>query len=306
MPLWLGYAAALVVPPIFVLLRIPLEPFLGSAPFLLLFPAVSIAAFIGGLGPGLVSVGACSGIALMVYLAPEGGPAISQQTASLLLMFVLVAALQVFILDQLRTALRRTDRARARELLLRKEMQHRAANIMQIAIGIVRLQARSEAAAGRQTLENVLQRLQTLADTQRRLTGESGSANVEMLGSIATDVLQGIADDRISCVTKIDERVSVGPEQIQSLGLIIGELITNSVKHAFAPEERGRIEISLSAVGADLLELDYTDSGKPFPSQGRASGSGMQLIGALAAQLGCSVSTTHDPGKRVIIRFPVR
>jgi two-component sensor histidine kinase len=62
----------------------------------------------------------------------------------------------------------------------------------------------------------------------------------------------------------------------------------------------------ISAAGAGLLELDCTDSGKPFPFHDRASGLGMQLIGALAAQLGGSVSTTNDPRKRAIIRFPVR
>jgi two-component system, sensor histidine kinase PdtaS len=92
---------------------------------------------------------------------------------------------------------------------------------------------------------------------------------------------------------------------IANLGLIVGELITNSLKHAFAADEEGRIEIALTSIAPGMAELEYSDSGKPFPVSPSLTGSGTQLIAALAAQLGGSVSRTNEPGKRISIRFPI-
>jgi two-component sensor histidine kinase len=305
MPLRAGYAAAVLMPVLFVIVRAPFESYLGTAPFLFLFPAISIAAFIGGLGPGLVSVGLSSGIAVTLYLDRQDGLALTPQSATLLVFFVLVAALQVFILDRLHDAMRRAKRAGAREQLLRREVQHRAANIMQIAIAMVSLQARSEDEAGRKALASVEQRLHTLAETQRRLSASPISSDPGLLEEIAGDVLRSMAGGRIGCTLRFDRGLALGPEQVQCLGLIIGELITNCVKHAFAADEAGGIEITLTAIGPDTAELTYCDTGRPFPPSPAGSGSGMRLIGALAAQMGGSVERTIEPDKKIAVRFPI-
>jgi two-component sensor histidine kinase len=118
-------------------------------------------------------------------------------------------------------------------------------------------------------------------------------------------VLRSMAGGRIGCTLRFDRGLALGPEQVQCLGLIIGELITNCVKHAFAADEAGGIEITLTAIGPDTAELTYCDTGRPFPPSPAGSGSGMRLIGALAAQMGGSVERTIEPGKKIAVRFPI-
>ena len=69
------------------------------------------------------------------------------------------------------------------------------------------------------------------------------------------------------------EPIMVAPEQALSLGLIVNELVTSTLKHAF---DEGHVEVTLARQNGEL-ELSVTDNGKGCPQE-VARGLGTQLI----------------------------
>jgi two-component sensor histidine kinase len=100
--------------------------------------------------------------------------------------------------------------------------------------------------------------------------------------------------ERILIEVKSDE-VNVTIEQALPLGLIVNELITNSIKHAFGPDG-GAIRVELHAPSRQgFATLIVADNGRGL-GQARSDGSGLKLTNALAAQARAEL-TRSDTGK---------
>lgn len=101
-----------------------------------------------------------------------------------------------------------------------------------------------------------------------------------------------------------DERL--GPESATTLGVIVGELVMNSMRHAFEPGGKGRIELSFRRE-SDRCRLEFRDSGKGPANDVATEGTatfGMQVIGALISQLGGTIQHRLDGGAVFEITFP--
>ncbi|WP_119680827.1 ATP-binding protein [Indioceanicola profundi] len=104
-------------------------------------------------------------------------------------------------------------------------------------------------------------------------------------------------------MSPVDIRVSSEPlhceiEMAIPLGLIVNELVTNSLKHAFPDGQPSRIEITCRRRReTHQVELAVSDDGVGWPPGGPGgSGLGTALVGALTAQLGGSLQTTSHGG----------
>ena len=100
------YLVALLLVAASLLLRLSLQSWLGDkVPFLQFFPAVMLAAWFGGFGPGVVAVGASAALAVFFFLPPTGGAAIADPTDSVsLVLFVVTGAGIAWFNDRLRSA----------------------------------------------------------------------------------------------------------------------------------------------------------------------------------------------------------
>ena len=81
-------------------------------------------------------------------------------------------------------------------------------------------------------------------------------------------------------------------------GLILNELVSNALKHAFPGGRAGRVEVS-SALDGTKVRIALADDGVGFPSahhQGSDSGLGMELVQVLIGQLDGSLERTTSPG----------
>ncbi|MBK7257560.1 MAG: sensor histidine kinase [Ignavibacteriae bacterium] len=91
-------------------------------------------------------------------------------------------------------------------------------------------------------------------------------------------------------------------------GLIVNELLTNSLKHAFPPHIRdGRITVSVRRDSAGRVELTVEDNGIGMPPNlkfAEMRTMGMTVIHGLAVQLDGAISILPGPGTRVQLRFP--
>jgi PAS domain S-box-containing protein len=107
----LGYVAAVGLVIIAVLLRLALP---GLPPFLTLFPAILLSAFIGGRGPGILSLIACIVAAWSLFVSPGGSLTPHYWGWLSIIGFLIVGSLIIFVVDLLDVAVMRVQRERER------------------------------------------------------------------------------------------------------------------------------------------------------------------------------------------------
>ncbi len=207
-----------------------------------------------------------------------------------------------------------------KELLLR-ENRHRLKNDLQTIRGLLSLQADRAADSGAsEALLEAAGRVETMAhlyDKLHRSEGLSGTLDAEAL---LEDLLEDIADRYDGTGPIIGFRgdaVTMRQNAATPLGIIVNELVTNAIKHAFRGEPQEprvddpRVEVSLEAEAEGHARLTVADNGAGAPDPvlaGSADGFGLTLVRSFAGQLkGTLTILLNDDhrGTRVELRFPV-
>ncbi len=184
-----------------------------------------------------------------------------------------------------------------RELLLR-EVYHRIRNNMSVMKSLLSIRARalsdSRVASALQEAAGQIQSMITLYDRLHFSTDFRSIA----LGSYLTDLIDAIRETAPGTVS-IDTGIAVepppaGPKIAFPIGIIVNELISNSIRHAFPGQRAGTISIRLERVDERRFRLEYRDDGVGLPvewgedvvapSDGNG-GFGLILIRTLAEQL---------------------
>ncbi|HEX7946036.1 MAG TPA: sensor histidine kinase, partial [Phenylobacterium sp.] len=161
------------------------------------------------------------------------------------------------------------EEALRQNLILLQEVRHRVANSLQIIASVLLQNARKTASEEtRGHLKDAHLRVMSVAALERQLAG-TGEAYVELHGyftnlcdSIGASM---IADsEQLSLVVEgapgvVDARVSM------SLGLIVTELVINSLKHAFPDRRRGKITVAFEVHGPNWI-LSVIDDGVGMPT----------------------------------------
>jgi two-component sensor histidine kinase len=115
-----------------------------------------------------------------------------------------------------------------------------------------------------------------------------------------------VDSDRINLAVDV-RGVKLAIDAAVPCGLLLNELISNCLKHAFRGRDRGRIRIELSPVDGGEILLNVSDDGVGLPPgiEPRSGNTfGMQLIADLVDQLHGSVEVSRDAGTTVRILFP--
>jgi hypothetical protein len=124
-----------------LLLQISLQAVLRDLHFFMFFPTVLLTAAVGGLGPGLAAAALSAALATAFLFPAEAGLAF---TAAAGAMFIVVSGALVLLIHYLKVLLtERTDSAR-RETLLRRELQHRIGNFVQMTLSVAWMQSKAE------------------------------------------------------------------------------------------------------------------------------------------------------------------
>jgi len=204
------------------------------------------------------------------------------------------------------TSKRRLERENA-ELLRQKDMlldeiYHRVANSLQIIASILSMKARKVISKeARLALEDAHSRIMSIAAVQKHLHASAVDGSVELIPYL-TSLCEAISHSMISDDQPISIEVrgrggNVNGRKAESLGLIVAELVINSLKHAFGNAMKGGSIVVI--YGADETEwtLSVSDNGRG--KQRRASnakgGLGTSIIAALASQLKAQVVTESSP-----------
>jgi two-component sensor histidine kinase len=116
---------------------------------------------------------------------------------------------------------------------------------------------------------------------------------------------EGIGQDEGLLAEKELILFPVDAERLQSIGIIVNEILTNSMKHAFKDRDGGRIMVSAKASGR-RIEISVQDNGVGMPEDAdfeNSGGFGLQLVGALLAKLDGKILIERSNGTKVILVF---
>lgn len=192
--------------------------------------------------------------------------------------------------------------------ILAQEVQHRVANSLQIIASILMQSARRvQSDEARGYLQNAHHRVMSIASLQKQLSVNAGidvplrAYLVQLCESLGASMISD--RERISISVTVDRSV-VGPDVSVSLGLIVTELIINSLKHAFPDQPKGTVRVDYVSTGGDWT-LSVIDNGVGMPTGEDApkAGLGTGIVEALARNLLGEISLSNaDPGTAVTIR----
>ncbi len=211
---------------------------------------------------------------------------------------------------------RRADAAVQRLLhdkdALLKEVHHRVNNNLQVISSLLRLETgRSGLPAVQQVLRAMQARILSMALLHETLY-RSGSFSVVDLGhylqQLATQAFQASAADTGAVRLQLDlASAQVALDQAIPCGLLVNELIANSLQHAFPEGRAGTLRVALQSVDAgSRLRLCVSDDGVGLPADfetRRAQSLGLQLVADLARQLDGSLRYGAEHGSAVELIF---
>ncbi|WP_457094545.1 sensor histidine kinase [Microvirga sp. P5_D2] len=192
------------------------------------------------------------------------------------------------------------------EVILR-EFQHRVKNNLQTIISFLALQRRhASTPEDRNRFVSVMDRVHAIALAQDQLSFEAGISNVEF-GDYLRALCANIDPQRETVNIEVNaQRGALLPlDRAVAAGLIVNELVTNSLKYAF-DEDGGAILVSFTTqleLGEACLVVE--DNGRGMGPR-REGGLGLQLIDAFTNQLDGQVDQEPvEKGTRTCVRFPL-
>jgi|GEM_PF-1672692 len=197
-----------------------------------------------------------------------------------------------------------------KEVLL-KEIHHRVKNNLQIISSLLQLQSfHLEDKSPEGVLEDLESRIRAIAAVHEKLYQSESLMRIdvnEYLQDLAEHLFYsyGPSTGGIGLIIDIKD-ISCGIDTAVPLGLIVSELVSNSLKHAFPDGRRGSITISLRSVLGEELELTVSDNGVGMARDWGAVGSetlGLSLVKSLADQLHADIQLDRTQGTHYSLRF---
>jgi two-component sensor histidine kinase len=199
-----------------------------------------------------------------------------------------------------------------REVLL-QEIHHRVKNNLQVISSLINMQARRlEDASSRDALQECQTRVQAIALIHEKLYQSRDYSRVpfsEYAKSLAANVFgaTGVAPTAIALDLEI-ENLSLAVDKAIPCGLILNELITNAVKHAFPDARQGTVRVELRKAGDREIVLSVGDNGIGMSARfdlANSSSLGLWLVYTLVEQLEGQVEIFRERGTTLQIRFPM-
>ncbi|TPG42382.1 PAS domain-containing protein [Sphingomonas koreensis] len=192
--------------------------------------------------------------------------------------------------------------------LLLHEVDHRVKNNLTMIGALIRLQSRGiDDPALRAKLEAMLERVDALATVHRRLYQSDDVTRFDVgafTANLVSDVIGSSGRSNID-VTTDAAPIDVPSNQASALGLILNEILTNAIKHAYADGRGGDLRVS-AGVEDGIARIIIKDDGPGMPAGDTKDGLGRMLISRLSRQIGATtVWAGGAPGTEVSICFPV-
>lgn len=198
---------------------------------------------------------------------------------------------------------------REKEVLLR-EIHHRVKNNMQVISSLLSLaSSRVKDPATRQHFLDSMQRIHSMALVHEKLYRSGNLATIDFgdyLSSVTEQLMRSSGRPSVTCEVQA-EKIALSVDIAVPCGLIVNELVTNALKHAFPGRSEGKVVVSLERVEPTLVEMAVRDNGVGFPEGfdvREAPSMGLNLVVSLVGQISGKVDLWREGGTTFVIRFP--
>lgn len=197
-----------------------------------------------------------------------------------------------------------------KELIL-KEVHHRVKNNMNAVSSLLSLQSqRSAEPAASVVLMDARSKIKSMSLLYDRLYRSQDYSSMSLHDYLAT-----LADDVVAshpCGSTISLHKNIQTDvldiqRLQILGIILNELLTNSLKYAFTGRRNGTVEI-VTGTHNGRVHLSVRDDGVGIPdsiSLDNSPGFGLELVSTLAGQLNATIDLDRSRGTKITLEFAV-
>lgn len=198
---------------------------------------------------------------------------------------------------------------REKEMLL-KEIHHRVKNNLMVISSLLNLQSQyikdkevlgifKESQSRAKSMAMIHERLYRSSDLKRIDFGE-------YIKTLATDLFRTYVHDSSLIKLNMDvEDIMLDINTAVPLGLIVNELVSNSMKHAFPDKMEGKIEVDFKHKGSNFL-LSVSDNGVGLPEDvdfKNTESLGLQLVNSLVNQIDGEINLNKEKGTEFTIIF---
>jgi PAS domain S-box-containing protein len=198
-----------------------------------------------------------------------------------------------------------------KEILL-KEVHHRIKNNMTTMMSLLSLQSKAlKNPEAKASLLKAKERMMSMAVLYDKLYRSENLQEMSL-----SDYLPRLIDEIVGIfpnkdIVKIEKKIDdivLGVKVLSPLGIIVNELLTNALKHAFTGKEDGTIGV-FASVKNDHVTLVVEDNGVGIPESidmNNTSGMGLELVSMLTAQIDGTIRIDRRRGARFVLEFDAR
>lgn len=211
--------------------------------------------------------------------------------------------------ELLRSERRLNASLKEKELLL-KEIHHRVKNNLQVISSLLGMQSQTVTdGQAREAYADSIRRIRSMAMVHENLYRSDDLSQInfqEYLLTMTRELGRSLHRDGIEL--RVDaENITLGIDTAVPCGLIVNELVSNALKHAFPKRDNGIVVVTFKRLNESTLLLEVHDNGIGFPrgSDFRSMSSmGMSIIRTLTDQISGTIKLDSSAGTRFSIVYP--
>jgi PAS domain S-box-containing protein len=195
---------------------------------------------------------------------------------------------------------------------LHRELLHRVKNSFNLIKSLMYLEREKlDNKEASKILENLEMRIGTLSKMYSLLNISGISQKID-LGEYLNQITNSLAESYLEDAIRIEikssfDSIETSPRAASSVGLIVNEILTNSLKYAFPNHKHGNIYVSLKRTNEEAV-IEIADDGVGVSNNfniNEAKGMGLQLINMLTQQLSGTLTVESKNGTKFKVVFPL-
>jgi two-component system, sensor histidine kinase PdtaS len=292
------------------LVELPESFDLPGKPFLLYSILCTLCTLIFGLRAGLIAVGGSSLLSTLFFDPVLTFRLSKQEDFISVVAFAAIASASALVLAWIKAliATRASVGEKQKNRLMLSEMAHRVANNFASATALIgRTSATIHDVDAKRALDDAVNQLHIFASIHNQLRPDSdGNLFVdshEFIGGLCAALEKTSSREKHLRFAHPKKSITLPLAQAVALGLIINELVTNSIKYAFPEGDPGTIDVTFESHGT-TCHVCVADNGVGKSGEVRGGGRGLRLVEGLAEQIGGSFSVeTSSEGTSSSICF---
>ncbi len=227
------------------------------------------------------------------------------------LMFAGVLGLGKILIERKKNQQKIQNLLKEKELLL-KEVHHRIKNNMNTVCSLLELQGETiEDENSREIIANAGNRVRSMFHLYNRIYQSENFQKLstkDYFQSLTEEIIENTSSGNLNIIQKSEiENFELDIQKIYYIGIIINELITNSIKYAFDGIENPVLSVIIKKDNGKAY-ISVKDNGKGFSlskNNSKSGGFGMKLISSLTEELNAEILISSDNGTETTIIIPL-